>query len=112
MLNCRFDMVFKSKVLISIILIIVLESFSSMSISCIDYDKTESNDLPVVQRLLELSYENCLICHMGGNKPITLHCVMYEDTSITKCVQCHKNKHTGNILPGRANVDCAECHAY
>ena len=107
MLNHLFRTIVKYKRYIMTLLIIIL--INPILTSC---NKNESTACSMFKDLLNISYENCLICHMGGNNPITHHCVMYQDISITQCVQCHKKKHDGNILPGMANVDCADCHAY
>lgn len=109
MLKQRFKVIYKYKNHIITLTSLLILLFSSILSSC---NKSESTGGTVFEDLLDISYENCLVCHIGGNKPITHHCVMYEDISITQCVQCHKKKHDGNILPGMANVDCAECHAY
>ena len=77
-----------NKYLITLTLLIIV-IFPSILTSC---KETDSTDGFILKDLLDISYENCLVCHIGGSKPITHHCIMYEDTSITQCVQCHKKK--------------------
>ena len=64
--------------------------------------------------VLDLGYENCLVCHVGGKKPLAEHCTIALDDPVTlnNCLECHLDMRSIMLLPRKdAYIDnCAKCH--
>ena len=64
--------------------------------------------------VLDLGYENCLVCHVGGQKPLAEHCTIALDVPVTlnNCLECHLDMRSIMLLPRQeAYIDnCSKCH--
>ena len=78
-----------------------------MFIACNGNTK-EDDAVSIEDHLLDLGYENCLICHTGGLFPITHHCA---SASIGECLNCHNDMNYIIFNPSKATfISCHNCH--
>ncbi|MDD4924030.1 MAG: hypothetical protein PHF74_04260 [Dehalococcoidales bacterium] len=71
----------------------------------------EGTSLSIGDSMLDMGYENCLICHVGGQNPMAVHCdeTMQDDASLDICLVCHVDMR--NIISGeKPLINCTDCH--
>lgn len=80
-----------------------------VSTSCTKTEEGSSKS--IAHSMLDLGYENCLVCHVGGQNPMAVHCneTMKEDASLDMCLVCHVDMRS--IISGeKALINCTDCH--
>lgn len=64
--------------------------------------------------ILDLGYENCLVCHVGGQYPLAEHCTIALDYPVTldNCLECHIDMRSIMLLPRQEAYinNCKQCH--
>mgnify|MGYP001041859989 CR=1 FL=1 len=81
-----------------------------VSTSCSN-EAEEGSSMPIGHSMLDLGYENCLVCHVGGLNPMAVHCneTMKEEASLDMCLVCHIDMRS--IIAGDDPlINCTDCH--
>ena len=64
--------------------------------------------------VLDLGYENCLVCHVGGQYPLAEHCTIAlpDPVTLDNCLECHIDMRSIMLLSRQeAYIDnCKKCH--
>jgi len=108
-----------------LLFIVILLSVLSLAVSCNgNTDEAAQADSPPESNfLLELGFENCLICHGSGDKNLgknlTFHCLDFDPLMYTRiydeeysptlydCLICHSSHQEKRE---RTVVECSNCH--
>jgi len=94
---------------------------TSLFISCNSNNGTDGDNTSVSGYLLDIGYENCLVCHTGGINPISHHCLSLEPITYTEikddiyspklseCLSCHL-PHPFIVEKVISTIACTDCH--
>ena len=82
-----------------------------MFIACNGNTK-EGDAVSIENHILNLGYENCLVCHTGGKVPIADHCkkALGDMVTLDNCLMCHLEMRGIVIARHEAYFGCAACH--
>ena len=111
----------KNKKLLLFFIVLLLTTLP-LNVSCSSNDEgaVQAENSSLSAFFLDIGYENCLMCHVGGQVPINNHCKSFNpdyskildelySPSINDCLYCHKGH---NIKDGKSETTfyCAICH--
>ena len=104
-------------ILLSILSVIATGLFAGCQSSSVNGEDNTSGS----NYLLDIGYENCLICHTGDRYPLNLHCLIldpithieiYDESyspKLSDCLLCHLS-HANNPDKITTTLNCGECH--